>query len=130
MILVFDTSALSRFLSEDQAVIDLVAGKEFDRYVIPLATDAEIRLGFIRGQRHADNIVKYERILQRLSFEVISQDQETSLIYAELAAWARRHGIALSHNDIWIAAMCSQLGGRLITLDGDPKHLPQIPRLN
>lgn len=129
MILVFDTSALSRFLDGDQAILQLVAGKEFDRYVIPLATDAEIRFGFTHGARHADNMVKYERILQRLSFEIVCPNQETSLIYAELATWARRHGIALSHNDIWIAATCSQLGGRLITLDGDFKHLPQIPQV-
>jgi predicted nucleic acid-binding protein len=129
MILVFDTSALSRFLVEDQAILQLVASKEFDRFVIPLATDAEIRFGFTHGARYRDNIVKYERILQRLSFEVICPNQETSLIYAELATWARRHGITLSHNDIWIAATCSQLGGRLITLDGDFKHLLHVPQV-
>jgi predicted nucleic acid-binding protein len=102
MTLVFDTTALSRFLNEDLAILQVVASKEYNSYAIPFATDAEIRFGFINGSRQAD----------------------------ELATWARKHGIALSNNDIWIAATCSQLGGRLLTLDGDFKHLPQIPQVD
>lgn len=130
MTLVFDTTALSHFLDEDQTVLRVVANKEFDRYVLPLATDAEIRFGFMYGSRQADNLAKYAHIIQQLSFELIYPDQDTSLMYAELATWARQHGVALSNNDIWIAATCSQLGGRLITLDGDFKHLPQIPQVD
>lgn len=127
MILVFDTSALSRFLDDDQAVLQAVANKDFDRYVVPLATDAEIRFGFMHGSRQTENLTKYAQILQSLSFEVIFPDQDTSYRYAELATWAKQLGIALSNNDIWIAATCSQLGGKLITLDADFKHLSQIP---
>ena len=127
MILVFDTSALSRFLDDDQGILQAVANKDFDRYVVPLATDAEARFGFMHGSRQAGNLTKYAHILQSLSFEVVFPDQDTSYRYAELAIWARQHGISLSNNDIWIAATCSQLGGRLITLDADFKHLSQIP---
>jgi predicted nucleic acid-binding protein len=126
MILVFDTTALSQFLDENQGILETVANENFDHYIVPLATDAEIRFGFMHGSRQADNLAKYARIVQSLSLEVIYPDQDTSLIYAELATWARQHGISLSNNDIWIAATCSQLGGRLITLDGDFKHLPQV----
>jgi predicted nucleic acid-binding protein len=127
MTLVFDTTALSHFLDEDQAILQAVASKDFDGYVIPLATDAEIRFGFMHGSRQTDNLTKYSHIIEQLAFEVVYPNQDTSLIYAELATWARQHGIALSNNDIWIAATCSQLGGRLLTLDGDFKHLPHIP---
>lgn len=128
MTLVFDTTALSHFLGEDQAILQVVASKQFDRYVIPLATDAEIRFGFMHGSRQADNLAKYDRIVQQLSFELIYPDQDTSLIYAELATWAREHGLALSNNDIWIAATCKQLSAKLLTLDGDFRRLPQISR--
>lgn len=132
MTLVFDTTALSHFLDENQTIMRVVASKDFDHYVIPLATDAEIRFGFMHGSRQADNLAKYAHIMQQLSFEVVYPDQDTSLIYAELATWARQHGIALSNNDIWIAATSRQLSGKLLTLDGDFKHLPQIsqPDLN
>jgi len=126
MILVFDTTALSHFLDEDQTLIQVVASKEFDHYVIPLATDAEIRFGFMHGSRQSDNLTKYANAIQQLSFEVVYPNQDTSLVYAELATWAKQHGTALSNNDIWIAATSRQLGGKLLTLDGDFKYLPQI----
>jgi predicted nucleic acid-binding protein len=126
MTLVFDTTALSHFLDEDQAILKVVASKEFDQYIIPLATDAEIRFGFMHGSRQSDNLAKYAHVVQKLSFELAYPNQDTSIIYAELAAWAKEHGVALSINDIWIAAASRQLGGKLLTLDGDFKHLPQI----
>lgn len=130
MILVFDTTALLRFLDEDQTMLRMVASEEFDRYAIPLATDAEIRFGFTHGARQADNLNKYARIVQQLSFEIIHPDQDTSVLYAEIASWAKKHGIALSNNDIWIAAASKQLGGKLLTLDDDFRHLPQISRVD
>lgn len=126
MTLVFDTTALSHFLDEDQAILKVVASKEFDQYIIPLATDAEIRFGFMHGSRQSDNLAKYAHVVQKLSFELAYPNQDTSIIYAELAVWAKEHGVALSNNDIWIAAASRQLGGKLLTLDGDFKHLPQI----
>lgn len=129
MILVFDTTALSRFLGEDDSMIQAVASEEYERYIIPLATDAEIRFGFMNGSRYRDNIAKYTSIAKQLAFEVITPDQDTAVLYAELATWARQHGVALSNNDVWIAATCSQLGGRLLTLDNDFSHLPQISRI-
>jgi predicted nucleic acid-binding protein len=130
MILVFDTTALSHLLDEDKTLIQVVANKDFDRYILPLATDAEIRFGFMNGSRQADNLAKYTNIIQQLSFELVYPNQDTSLVYAELATWTKQHGIALSHNDIWIAATTRQLGGRLLTLDDDFKHLPQISLVN
>ena len=127
MILVFDTTTLSRFLDEDQTILQPVASGDFDRFAVPLAADTEVRFGFMNGTRQVENLKKYSHIIQRLLFEVVCPDQDTSLIYADFATWAKQHGIALSNNDIWIAATCSQLGGRLLTLDGDFKHLAQVP---
>ncbi len=126
MTLVFDTTALSRFLDEDQQLIKTVASNQFDRYIIPLATDAEVRYGFMYGSRELKNLDKYSSIIHELQFEIFCPDQDTSIKYAELATWARKHGISLSNNDIWIAATCSQLGGKLVAFDDDYKSLPQI----
>jgi predicted nucleic acid-binding protein len=130
VILVFDTTALSHFLNEDENIIRVLANKEFDHYVIPAATDAEIRFGFMNGSRQVDNFAKYANIIQSLSLELVYPNQDTSIIYAELATWAKQRGISLSNNDFWIAATTRQLGGKLLTLDGDFKHLPQIALVN
>lgn len=129
MILVFDTVALSRLLDMDDRIARVAGQQIYDHYVIPLATDAELRFGFINGSKAVQNVENYELFKEHFGAEVFRPNQDTSLIYADLATWAKRHGVALSNNDIWIAATCSQLGGRLITLDGDFKHLPQIPRI-
>ncbi len=126
MILVFDTTALSKLLGRDSRIVQTVGQQIYDHYVIPLATDAEIRFGFANGSKETQNIKNYELFKSEFAIEVFSPNQDTSIIYAELAAWAKQHGVSLSNNDLWIAATSNQLGGRIITLDGDFKNLPQI----
>ncbi|MCL4357908.1 PIN domain-containing protein [Patescibacteria group bacterium] len=126
MILIFDTTTLSRLLSGDSRIVQAVGQQIYDHYVIPLATDAEMRFGFANGSKEIQNIENYELFKSEFGVEIFSPNQDTSIIYAELAAWAKQHGVSLSNNDLWIAATSNQLGGRLITLDSDFKNLPQI----
>jgi len=124
--LVFDTSALSALLSNDDTVVRALSRQDYDRLVIPLATDAEMRFGFINGTRAEENLANDDQLRQQFNLEIVSPDQDTATIYADLATWARQHGVALSNNDVWIAATCLQLGGKLLALDQDFKRLPQI----
>lgn len=126
MILIFDTTTLSRLLGGDSRIVQAVGQQIYDHYVIPLATDAEMRFGFANGSKEIQNIENYELFKSEFGVEIFSPNQDTSIIYAELAAWAKQHGVSLSSNDLWIAATSNQLGGRLITLDSDFKNLPQI----
>jgi predicted nucleic acid-binding protein len=126
MILIFDTTTLSRLLGGDSRIVQAVGQQIYDHYVIPLATDAEMRFGFANGSKEIQNIENYELFKSEFGVEIFSPNQDTSIIYAELAAWAKQHGVSLSNNDLWIAATSNQLGGRLITLDSDFKNLPQI----
>lgn len=126
MTLVFDTSALSPLLRNDDATVRAATSQEYDRLIVPLAADAELRFGFAYGNRPAENLVHYNSFKQRFNIEVVSPDQDTAIIYADLARWARQHGVALSHNDFWIAATCVQTGGSLLAIDGDFGYLPQV----
>ncbi|HEX4774315.1 MAG TPA: PIN domain-containing protein [Candidatus Saccharimonadales bacterium] len=123
---VFDTSALSDLLSDEDYVVKAFTEQEYDSLAIPLATDAELRFGFVNGNRAAYNLKNYELFKQQFNVNVIQLDQDTAIIYADLAAWARQHGLALSNNDFWIAATTIQIGGNLLTSDGDFKGLPQL----
>jgi tRNA(fMet)-specific endonuclease VapC len=126
MTLVFDTSALSNLLNYDDTIMREVTKVKYDRYIVPLSTDAELRYGFANGNRQENNLSDYEGLKKTLNLIVINPNQDTSSIYAGLAAWCRQNGKSLSNNDIWIAATCVQVGGELITLDEDFKYLPQI----
>ena len=126
MILVFDTSALSRLFAKDDRAIQVLAQQKHDQLLIPLAVDAEIRFGFVNGSRQEQNLANYEMFKNQFSAEIMPPDQDTAIIYAELALWARQNGIALSNNDTWIAATCVQTAGVLLTFDEDFKDMPQI----
>lgn len=107
-------------------MVEVVSAKNYEQYIIPLAADAELRFGFAHGNREAANLEYYESFKERYLLEVIAPSQETANTYAQLAAWARKNGVALSNNDLWIAATSVQLNGKLLTLDQDFKRLPQL----
>jgi tRNA(fMet)-specific endonuclease VapC len=124
--IVFDTSVLSPMFDNDDRIFRALSQHKYDRALIPLATDAEIRFGFENGSRTAKNLKDYQLFIEQFNLELVMPNQDTSIIYADLAAWCRQHGVALSNNDLWIAAACVQTGGSLVTLDQDFANLPQI----
>ena len=126
VVIVFDTSALSPLLSDDDAIVKAFALQKYDQVIIPLATDAEVRFGFAHGNREQENLTNYELFKEQFGMEVAFPDEDTAIIYADLAKWARQSGVSLSHNDFWIASTTIQLGGSLFAVDNDFKNLPQL----
>jgi predicted nucleic acid-binding protein len=126
MTLVFDTSALSRLLKNDDRVVRAANASLYDSKLIPLATDAEVRFGFAYGSKQNENLKNYELFKQQFQLELVVPEESTAVVYADLATWCRKNGISLSGNDLWIAATCVQSGGQLLTLDKDFTRLPQV----
>ncbi len=126
MTLIFDTSALSPLLSNDDATVKAFSQFSYDQAIIPLATDAEMRFGFRNGSKEEDNLANYELFKRQFAIEVRPPNQDTAIIYAELATWARKNGVSLSNNDIWIAAASVQVGGELFAKDKDFELLTQV----
>jgi len=124
--LVFDTSFLSAFLDKEERALKNFDELSYDSLSIPLATDAELRFGYNYGTKKSENLEKYDDFKQHFNAKIIFPDQNTSLIYADLASWCRKKGISLSNNDFWIASMCVQTSGKLLTLDKDFAQLPQL----
>jgi predicted nucleic acid-binding protein len=130
MTLVFDTSALSSWFDDNDRIVRIISRQNYDRALIPLSTDAEMRYGFAHGSKTVENLKNYGLFIQQFNLEVIAPNQDTSIIYGDLAAWSRQHGFVLSNNDLWIAATTIQQGGTLATLDKDFANLPQVFQLN
>lgn len=126
MTLVFDTTSLSGLLDNDDEIIREVTKADYDRLLVPLAADAELRYGFMYGKKSEENLANYTLLKRNIVLEYINPNQDTAIIYADLAAWCRKHGKSLSNNDLWIAATSIQTGGSLLTLDKDYGVLPQI----
>ena len=107
-------------------MVDRFSDINYDRLIVPLAVDAELRFGFLQGNKSRRSLTVYELFVQKLSVSIVPPDQATAIIYAELAGWARQHGVSLSNNDLWIAATVVQHDASLFTSDQDFARLPQV----
>lgn len=86
----------------------------------------ELRAGFRKGKRPAENEERLRRFLDEPRVRVLPVDEGTSLRYAMIRVDLERRGRALSLNDIWIAATALQHGLRILTTDPDFKEIPQV----
>lgn len=126
MNLVFDTSALSKLLAKNEEILKAASSQSWERLIIPLASDAEIRSGFNYSSKAQQNLRVYEEFVKEFAIEIAQPDQTTSIVYADLATWCRKQDVSLSQNDLWIAACAVQNTARLLTLDADFEQLPQL----
>jgi tRNA(fMet)-specific endonuclease VapC len=86
----------------------------------------ELRAGFRKGKRPAENEAFLQEFLTAPRVRVLPIDEETSVRYAVIRVDLERRGRALSLNDIWIAATAFQHGLRILTTDPDFKEVPQV----
>jgi predicted nucleic acid-binding protein len=108
----WDTEALARI---DNAVL-----------AISVVTLAEARFGYLNAGWGEAKIAEEDRRLA--SFLQIPLDFPDLDEWARLRDQAKRHGIAIGDNDLWIAATASTRGHALVTCDEDQlrlaNHLP------
>jgi predicted nucleic acid-binding protein len=86
---------------------------------IPLMVIGELRYGFLGGSKQSDNETKLSRFLAQPHIQILLPGSATTGHYAELCQYAARRGRALSHNDLWIAALAQEHGHSIATLDKD-----------
>ena len=128
MTLVFDTSALSLLLDKEnnESLLKALSANNYSSLSVPLVTDAEMRFGFSYGSKPAENLQNYKLFKKRFDLKLLTPNQDTTIIYADLASWCKKNGVSLSHNDLWIASTCIQNAGKLLTLDHDFARVPQL----
>lgn len=90
---------------------------------ISVVTVAEVRAGYLGGGWGVRKIAEAERLLAdylRLRIDRIYLDE-----WARLRNAARSRGIAISDNDLWIAATASVRQSVLVTCDRDHVRIAQ-----
>ena len=90
---------------------------------ISVVTLAEARFGYLNAAWAEAKIAEEERRLA--SFLQIPLDHPDLDEWARLRDTAKRQGIAISDNDLWIAATASTRGHPLVTCDQDQLRLDQ-----
>ncbi len=86
---------------------------------MPFVVIGELKYGYLKGSRREHNEQTLEQFLSQPYVRVELARVETAAHYAELYVYAERRGRALSHNDLWIAALAKETGLPLVTLDKD-----------
>lgn len=103
--------------------------QEAQRVIIPYIVLAELRAGFLQGNRNLQNEARLERFLNTARVALLFPDADTTRHYAALVAQLRKQGTPIPTNDIWIAALCVQHQLILCSADAHFEHLPQLARL-
>jgi len=130
--LVCDTSFVSNLLRLDEAperyahwdegVIDRV---ESELLAISVVTIAEVRAGYAKASWGPRRVARAERRLAEYLPLLIGDPHLNE--WARLSCAARASGVALSDNDLWIAATASVRSQVLVTCDRD--HVRIAPEL-
>jgi predicted nucleic acid-binding protein len=115
--LILDTNVYSNLLKGDPAAVQAIGGVQ--QLIVPLPVIAELRYGFLNGSKPEENETKLQRFLAQAIVEIASPDMQTTEHFARLHTYVRQKARALSHNDLWIAALAEQNRYDLVTFDQD-----------
>lgn len=94
--------------------------------LLPLPVIAELRAGFLVGNRPDKNERDLQRFLVEPNVSVATISDATTQYYAEIYAQLRRAGKPIGTNDMWIAALALEQGIPLLTLDTDFSNIPDL----
>jgi tRNA(fMet)-specific endonuclease VapC len=122
--LLLDTNRLTDALRGDPGVVLTLENAVLIR--IPFIALAEMRAGFLCGQRPRDNEAALNKFLSLPGVDVLFADRGTVEIYARLFAYLRAAGTPVPTNDIWIASLAVQHRLALLTRDAHFQKLPQV----
>jgi predicted nucleic acid-binding protein len=122
--LCLDTNRLSDALAEADDVLDRLETAE--AIYVPVIVLGEIRSGFLRGRRRADNETRLSWFLAQDGVSTLAIDAPVSHRYASLHQTLRTAGKPVPTNDLWIASLAVTHGLVLYTRDA---HFAQVPGL-
>ena len=97
--------------------------------VLPFVVVGELRAGFVRGRRQADNERILRRFLLKDGVRVLFADDQTTHHYASLFRQLRKQGTPIPTNDMWLAALVLQHNLVLHARDRHFDHVPQVLRV-
>lgn len=115
--MILDTNAYSALALAHPQMVSLA--KDATDFKLPLPVIAELRFGFAKGSKPDYNEQMLQKFLAQPQVSVLIPSLQTTVRYAELHLWCQQHGRALSHNDIWIAALAQEADDILATFDQD-----------
>jgi tRNA(fMet)-specific endonuclease VapC len=90
---------------------------------VPVIVLGEIRAGFLRGRRPADNETRLQWFLSQDGVTALAADPSVSHRYAAIHRALRKRGRPIPTNDLWIASIAIEHGLVLYTRDAHFAHV-------
>lgn len=119
--IVLDTNAYAGLLRGDSRV--MAAIEKAERVYLPVFVSAELLYGFKLGSRELQNRRELESFMEEPEVRPLHTTGETADIFAGVKARLRERGRPMPENDLWIAALCLEVGATLVSLDRHFSHV-------
>ena len=100
-----------------------------DRVVVPIIVLGELYHGFRKGSQLEQNAARLHEFLSEPQVHLMPTTRRSAEIYGEFLDGLQQRGNPIPTNDVWIAAMAYECGGRLISRDAHFSFLPQVARV-
>jgi predicted nucleic acid-binding protein len=97
--------------------------------VVPIIVLGELYHGFRKGSQLERNVARLHEFLSEPQVQVMPTTRRSAEIYGEFLDGLQQRGTPIPTNDVWIAAMAYECGGRLISRDAHFSFLPQVARV-
>jgi len=120
-----DADVYSDYAEGVPETVDLMA-THGEQIYLPSVVLGELHFGFMKGRRQAFNEKKLQQFIDILNVEVINVDTDVARKYAAIYLSLQKKGTKIPINDVWIAASCMEVGGRLLTRD---KHFDVVDQI-
>ena len=114
-----DTNIVSAWLQGDKAIADNI--DKATAVYIPIIVIGELYYGASCSTQVQKNTENVKKLTSR--YQVLSIDEETTVMYGNIKASLRKKGKPIPENDIWIASIAMQFNLFLVTRD---KHFAEI----
>ena len=125
MKLVLDTNVYSDYAEGVPETVDIMA-THGERIYLPSVVLGKLHFGFMKGKRRTFNEKKLQHFIDVLNVEVINVNADIARKYAAIYLSLQKKGTKIPINDVWIAASCMEVGGRLLTRD---KHFDVVDQI-
>lgn len=122
--LCLDTNTYSAFLAGQAAAIRRIS--QADHIWLPAPVLGELRAGYAKGSKTAENELLLQEFLASQHVHVIAIDEAVTRFYAKIFDQLRKDGSPIPTNDLWIAACVLHVGFPLYTLDAHFKRVQGI----
>jgi tRNA(fMet)-specific endonuclease VapC len=122
--LCLDTNTYSAFLAGKAAAIKRIS--QADHIWLPAPVLGELRAGFAKGSKTAENELLLQEFLASQHVHIIAIDEAVTRCYAKIFDQLRKDGSPIPTNDLWIASCVMHVGFALYSLDAHFKHVQGI----